>query len=112
MYKGQVIDDLFLSMLVSNYGEQILTITLGQMIKFSNEKQWYEVKAIANDYFICHRPYGDDWFYTIVDMNRGVRGPGTSWGLGHETDEQFIKSMLALYGRHPYEIDQEVSLRY
>jgi len=38
MYKGQVIDDLFLSMLVSNYGEQILTITLGQMIKFSNEK--------------------------------------------------------------------------
>lgn len=110
-YKDQVIEDLFLNMLIAVSKKQTLSITLGQFIKFSNEKYWYEVKAISKDYIYCYRQYGEDGFYTILDLNTGFRGSGTSWGLGHETDEQFIESMLAMYGRHPDDIDQEISRR-
>lgn len=106
-YQDQVIDDLFLSMITANVREDIFILTLGQKIKFSDEPYWYEIKAITKDFVICWNKR----HYTIIDLQNGVRGPGTSWGLGHETDEQILETVLALHGRHPNEIDQEVSRR-
>ncbi|MBU3121384.1 hypothetical protein KPE71_14095 [Acinetobacter soli] len=86
-------------------------IEVGQKVKFDNENIWFTVKAVRHPFVICWCKLFGKGYYTILDVENNIRGPGTSWGLGHETDEQIAESMLALHGDHPDEIEQEISRR-
>ncbi|WP_278364502.1 hypothetical protein [Acinetobacter schindleri] len=87
------------------------TIKVGQKVKFDNENIWFEVKNVRHPYVICGTKLFGRGYYTILDIKNNIRGTGTSWGLGHSTDEEIEESMKALYGEHPGEIEQEISRR-
>lgn len=92
-----------------NHDPKLLKV--GQKVKFDNENIWFTVKAVRHPFVICWCNLFGKGYYTILDVENNIRGTGTSWGLGHETDEQIAESMLALHGEHPDEIEQEISRR-
>ncbi|HCJ6508860.1 TPA: hypothetical protein NU718_000385 [Acinetobacter baumannii] len=87
------------------------TVTVGQKVKFDNQNMWLEVKNVRHPYVICYAKLFGRAYYTILDVEKNIRGTGTSWGLGHETDEQIEESMKALHGEHPDGIEQDISHR-
>ena len=85
------------------------SLKVGQKVKL--DKSWWLVRAVRHPFVICTQSMFGKGYYTIIDVDRNIRGEGTSWGLGHNTDEQVAESMLALHGEHPDEIKQEISRR-
>jgi hypothetical protein len=63
---------------------------------------WWTVRAVSDDhqFVILTRPNpeGEGVIYTIIDNNRGVRGPASIWGYGYETDDQIARSLSDLVG--------------
>jgi len=86
-------------------------LEVGQKVKFDNENIWYLVESVRHPFVICGCKLFGKGYYTILDVDQGIRGEGTSWGLGHDTDKEIAMSMLALHGEHPEEIEQEISRR-
>ena len=84
-------------------------LKVGQKVKLDNS--WWLVRAVRHPFVICTQSMFGKGYYTIIDVERNIRGEGTSWGLGHDTDEQIAESMLALHGEHPNGIEQEISRR-
>lgn len=82
-------------------------LQVGNRIKFPEDKYFWKVRAVDDRYAICTAYC----CYTILDFKTGIRSSGTSWVLGHETDEQISMSMLALNGKHPTGETQELSRR-
>lgn len=63
----------------------------GMKIRFASEKQAYTVQAVSptGRYVVCTKPFNArrTILHTVLDLARGVRGPGTSWALGYGTPE-------------------------
>lgn len=53
-----------------------LSKNIGDKIKFQNDKIPYTIKAKADRYLICTRPYNfkSTVFYTIIDLKLLIRG--------------------------------------
>lgn len=85
------------------------SLKVGQKVKL--DKSWWLVRAVRHPFVICTQSMFGKGYYTIIDVDNNIRGEGTSWGIGHETDEQIAESMLALHDEHPEEIKQEISRR-
>lgn len=79
------------------------SLEVGQKIKFDNDHYWYVVRSVQHPFVICTTS-SSKGYYTILDVDQNIRGEGTSWGLGHKTDEEIAQSMLALHGEHTEEI--------
>jgi hypothetical protein len=84
-------------------------LKVGQKVKL--DKSWWLVRAVRHPFVICTQNMFGKGYYTIIDIEKNIRGSGTSWGLGHDTDEQIIESMQALHREHPDGIEQEISNR-
>ena len=56
-------------------------------IKFSEERNSYQVQCRNDRYLICTKPFylRDTVLYTIVDLKEKVRGRDNYGGLGYET---------------------------
>ena len=54
-----------------------MTISVGQKIKMCAEKQRYTVMAANERFVIATKPFNarKTYLYTILDLERGVRGP-------------------------------------
>ena len=85
------------------------SLKVGQKVKLN--KSWWFVRAVRHPFVICTQSMFGKGYYTIIDVDQNIRGEGTSWGLGHNTDEQIESSMLALHGEHHEDIQQEISRR-
>lgn len=83
------------------------TLQVGNRVKFPEDKYYWKVRAVDSRYAICTAYC----CYTILDFKTGIRSSGTSWVLGHKTDEQINMSLLALNGQHPTGETQELSRR-
>lgn len=64
-----------------------------QKVQFDHERQHYTVRAVTSDgrFAICTKPFNlqHTVIYTIVDFQRGVRGPDNLvFSFGYETDDQ------------------------
>lgn len=86
-------------------------LEVGQKVKFDNENIWYLVRSVRHPFVICGCKLFGKSYYTILDVEKGIRGTGTSWGCGYITDQDVELSMLALHGEHPDEITNEISNR-
>ena len=84
-------------------------LKVGQKVKL--DKSWWLVRAVRHPFVISTQSMFGKGYYTIIDVDKDIRGEGTSWALGHITDEEILLSMLALHGEHPEEIGQEISRR-
>lgn len=80
----------------------------GQKIKFKNEKYWYAVRIVRHPFAICTLNLFGENYYTILDVERQIRGGGTNKGFLHVTDQQVTESMLALVGEHPEGFQQSI----
>lgn len=66
-------------------------LTVGEKIRFSDERQRYTVQAANKRYAICTKPFNAKRtvLYTIIDFQELIRGTeGLVFGLGAETREQ------------------------
>jgi len=74
---------------------------VGDKIKFEGEKQRYTVQACDERYIIATKPFNAQKtvLYTIIDLERGVRGPDNlvfSHGYESQLDcEQNLKMLQA-----------------
>lgn len=84
-------------------------LKVGQKVKL--DKSWWLVRAVRHPFVICTQSMFGKGYYTIIDVDQNIRGEGTSWVLGHDTDEQIAESMLALHREHPEEVQQDISRR-
>lgn len=106
--KASMIACLFIGTKMSNTDPK--SLKTNQKVKFEDDHYWYVVRSVRHPFVICTTT-SSKGYYTILNVDQNVRGEGTSWGLGHKTDEQVAESMLALHGEHPEGIDQEISRR-
>jgi hypothetical protein len=57
--------------------KESLTIEIGDKVKFCGEKQRYTLQGKNDRYLVLTKPFNPrrTYLYTIVDLERGVRGP-------------------------------------
>lgn len=73
-------------------------LTAGHRVQFVQPADlWWTVRAVSDNhqFVILTREEldGGGVVYTIIDNNRGVRGPFNIWGNGYETDDQIARSL-------------------
>lgn len=84
-------------------------LKVGQKVKFDEEKYFnWTVRAVRENFAILTSAR----HYTIVDFDRGVRGPDDHYGVGYETDEQINNAMRSLFGEVEFDQHIEVSHRH
>ena len=72
---------------------------VGDRIKFKSEKQSYRICAADERFAVCIKPFNlrKTTIYTIVDLERGVRGPDNRiFCEGYETDEDAERALKQL----------------
>ena len=76
-----------------------MEIKAGNRIKFESEGKPYKVRLADERFAICTKPFNlrHTTIYTIVDLERGVRGPDDLiFGEGYETDEDMTRALKQL----------------
>jgi hypothetical protein len=69
----------------------------GDKVRLAEFKRPFTVRAASDRFAVCTQPFNPrrTVIYTIVDFQRGIRGPeNLVFGFGAETDEQ-CRAMLA-----------------
>lgn len=72
---------------------------VGDLIKFTSERQRYRVRAASRRYAICTKPMNalHTTIYTIIDFEQNVRGrENLIFGMGFETDEDCTAALERL----------------
>lgn len=85
-------------------------LKVGQKLKFENEKYYYQVRSVRHPFVICTLSLFGENYYSILDVDKGVRGAGTNPELSHFTDLEVEESMNALHGVH-FEKKQSIAKR-
>src|SRR5512139_680904 len=86
-----------------------LSATVGDKVRFAEEKQAYTVQAIGKRFLVCTKPFNprQTVLYTVVDLEQKVRGTeNLIFCMGAETRED-CEQMLERLERG----DTEVSYR-
>jgi hypothetical protein len=86
-----------------------VALAVGDSVQFAESKRWWRVRATSDRYVILTSPFNlrHTVLYTIIDWERGVRGPDDMvFGFGYETPEQIAENMDRLLAG-----DMEVSHR-
>lgn len=93
---------------------------IGQKVRFIEDRVSMIVRAISEDgrYVALTQKFFGENSYTVIDFAKGIRGTGTSWGIGFNTDEDCEESVAAFVRFDqprvpgaPLEITSEVSYR-
>ncbi|SLH38449.1 hypothetical protein [Mycobacteroides abscessus] len=75
-------------------------------IKFVGEKQSYTVQAVSQDgrYVVCTRPFNlrRTVYYTVMDLQQGIRGTDDYGGLGYEDRRQCEQAVACFVATDTY----------
>lgn len=70
-------------------------VDLGAKVKFFDDRYWWTVQAVTEHFAALtrHQDFTKDGvFYTVIDWNKGIRGPcdlvGQGWGDGTYTQDE------------------------
>lgn len=80
-----------------------LNLAVGDQIKFLDDRFWWTARAVDDRYAVLtrHTPFRKDGIltYTIIDAERGRRGPcnliGQGWGFDIDKPEEGAEELLA-----------------
>ena len=88
-----------------------VTMRVGDSVQFAESKRWWKVRAVSDRFVILTSPYNlrNTVFYTIIDWERGVRGPDDHYGVGYETEEEIADAMRRL-NLDPYVASEEAPI--
>ena len=84
-----------------NLGRKAM-FSIGDKIRFAEEKRPYTVQACNERFLICTKPFNlkHTVLYTIVDLKEGIRGADNYWRWGgyfdYETKEGCEQALKAL----------------
>lgn len=88
-------------------------LALGDSVQFAESKRWWKVRAVSDRFVVLTSPFNlqRTVLYSIIDWERGVRGPDDHYGVGYEAEDQIADALrrLQLPERDPDQI--EVSWR-
>lgn len=76
-----------------------MSLPVGCKIKFKTEKRPYTIRASNDRFAICTKPFflKNTVIYTIIDLQRGVRGTeGTVFCMGFESDQDCNEALERL----------------
>ena len=74
----------------------MIQLAIGSKVKFDDEKIFrWTVRAIRHPFVICTTS-GDFGYYTIIDLDKNIRGPDNFRGVGYSTDEQIYSALNKL----------------
>lgn len=93
-----------------HYGAALSALHVGDLVKFTSERQRYRVKAANERFAVCTKPMNAlrTTIYSIIDFERNVRGrENLIFGMGFETDEQCAAALKRLV-----EGESQVSYRH
>ena len=75
----------------------------GDSVQFAESRRWWKVRATNERYAVLTSPYnlpnryGLRNFYSLIDWERGVRGPDDHYGFNtYETDAEVAAAVQAL----------------
>lgn len=89
--------------------------TVGQHIKFAEERRHYQIQARDERFIICTAPHRDSYFYVIVDLEEGIRGPDNLvFHHGYDSKDQCEENLKRLNSTHENDDENglEISYRY
>lgn len=69
----------------------------GQKVKFDKENYYYLVRAVKHPYVICTLMIFGELYYTILDLEKNIRGSGTNEDMSYLNDVDIAEVMLALH---------------
>lgn len=74
-------------------------LAVGDSVQFAESKRWWKVRAVSDRFVILTSPFNlqHTVLYSIIDWQRGVRGPDDRvFSSGYETDEQITDALRRL----------------
>lgn len=81
----------------------LLSSSVGDKLRFEEEKQVYTIQAKGDRYLVCTKPFNlkRTTLYTIVDTDKRIRGTeNLVFGAGAETREDCEEMLERLEGRN------------
>lgn len=68
-------------------------LKVGNKVKFDKDKIFrWTVRAISHPFVICTTA-GDVGYYTILNLDKNVRGPDNCYGVGYATEEKILEAI-------------------
>jgi hypothetical protein len=80
----------------------LLSLSVGDRLRFEEEKQAYTIQAKGDRYAVCTKPFNlkRTVLYTVVDVENQIRGTeNLIFGDGAETREECEEMLARLEGR-------------
>lgn len=73
-------------------------LSVGDSVQFAESKRWWKVRAVSERFVILTSPFNlqRTVLYSVIDWERGVRGPDDHWSVGYETEEQIADALRRL----------------
>ena len=77
-------------------------MSVGDSVQFAESKRWWKVRAVSERFVILTSPwnlpncYDATVIYSIIDWERGVRGPDDHYGVGYESDAEITDALRRL----------------
>ncbi|WP_151765761.1 hypothetical protein [Acinetobacter colistiniresistens] len=81
----------------------------GQKIKFQKESYYWDVRLVRHPYVICTQKLFGEHYYTILNIEKNIRGAGSHDGYSYQTDTQVAEAMRALHGEDPEGLALDIS---
>lgn len=70
----------------------------GDRVQFTDSRRWWKVRAMSERHVILTSPFNlkRTVLYTIIDWERGVRGPDNCHSVGYETPAEIEDALVRL----------------
>lgn len=87
-------------------------LIVGDSVQFAESKRWWKVRAVSERFVIVTSPFNlrHAVLYSVLDWERGVRGPDDHYGVGYETDEEIADALRRL--NLPELADERIEVSY
>jgi hypothetical protein len=75
-----------------------MPLHVGDSVQFAESKRWWKVRAVSERFVIVTSPFNlqHTVLYSVLDWERGVRGPDDHYGVGYESEDEIADALRRL----------------